>query len=79
MDTIDIEEQSVYRITKHIDALQEASDAIIDVREDDVKAAPDGEALAVLDRYYEPYSGYLELNEGIEIENLISYEPSPFL
>ena len=79
LDTIDIEEQSVYRITKHIDALQEASDAIIDVRENEVKAAPDGEVLTVLDRYYEPYSGYLELNEGIEIENLISYEPSPFL
>ncbi len=58
LNTIDIDGDSVYYISKHIDALQAVSD-VIDVELVSCNAAPDGDAPAAVTRIYTPLSGYL--------------------
>jgi hypothetical protein len=58
LKTIDIDGDSVYYITRHIDALQAVPD-VDDVQVISCQAKPDGDAYAAVARIYTPLSGYV--------------------
>ncbi|WP_420582098.1 hypothetical protein [Reichenbachiella sp.] len=69
---IDINGDSVYYISKHVDALQVVPN-VKDVVTDSVQAKKDEDVYANVDRKYEPFSGYLELDPALSFDDLITY------
>lgn len=70
---IDIEAESTYFITRHVDALQ-AVPGINDVREVSIQAREATGAYAPVERSYSPFSGYLLKDPAISFATLLTYE-----
>lgn len=73
INAVDIEGDSRYYITKHIDALQSA-DGVVDVEKGVIQARIDEDALSNVSRFYDPLSGYLEIDGGYTLATLLTYE-----
>lgn len=73
INAVDIEGDSRYYITKHIDALQSA-DGVVDVEKGVVQARIDEDALSDVNRFYDPLSGYLEIDGAYTLATLLTYE-----
>ncbi len=74
LDEIDINGDAVYYLTKHIDKIQEVPN-VVDAVITTATAKIDGQAYGNIDRIYSPFSGYLELDPALNIEDLITYTP----
>lgn len=72
---IDIEGESIYYISKHIDALQ-AVEAVKDVQLVSCQAKPDGGAYASVSRIYVPVSGYMVKDNALTLTVAINLIPS---
>ncbi len=71
---IDIEGDSVYYISRHIDKLQAVAD-VDDVQLISCQAKPDGEAYAAVTRIYTPMSGYLVKDAALVMTTAIVLIP----
>lgn len=69
---IDIDGLSIYHITKHIDQMQKAA-GVVDVQDTDVQAKIDGDAYDAVARTYTPSSGYLEKDDTLTFDDILTY------
>ena len=72
LSQIDIDGESVYYISKHVDALQ-ACVGVVDVQVNRIQAKVDGQAYRAVVRKYEPFSGYLEHDTDLSLSDVINY------
>lgn len=69
---IDIEGESIYYITRHIDAMQ-AVENVIDIKITSIEARTETGPYAIVDRIYTPISGYLEKDPDLDFSVLLTY------
>lgn len=74
LDEIDIEGDSVYYISRHIDKLQAVAD-VDDVELISCQAKPDGEAYSAVTRIYTPVSGYIIKDPALALTTAITLTP----
>jgi len=74
LSKIDINGDSIYYISRHIDALQQVT-GVTDVIMNNVQAKIDQNSYATVTRKYEPFSGYLEHDPDLNLPDLITYIP----
>jgi hypothetical protein len=69
---IDINGDSVYYISRHVDSLQ-AVTGVSDVIVGEVQCKIDSQPYAVISRKYEPFSGYLEHDSAVSLDDVFTY------